>query len=235
MRKSLIYIPVILLMIVGMSCQQSGSVQNVKLETEADSAGYAIGILVGTNNKQQVENAPGGADINLDAMVAAFSVASKGEEGAMTTEEADQVIRRFFEAAGEKEGQLNLETGNAFLEENKSREGVNTTASGLQYEVISEGDGPKPSADDRVRVHYHGTLIDGTVFDSSVERGEPAVFGVGQVIPGWTEALQLMPVGSKWKIYVPSNLAYGERGAGADIGPNTTLIFEVELLEIVEE
>lgn len=218
-----------------MSCQQSGSVKNVKLETEADSAGYAIGILVGTNNKQQVENAPGGADINLDAMVAAFSAASKGEEGAMTTEEADQIIRRFFEAAGEKEGQLNLEAGNAFLEENKSREGVNTTASGMQYEVITEGTGPKPSAEDRVRVHYHGTLIDGTVFDSSVDRGEPAVFGVGQVIPGWTEALQLMPVGSKWKIYLPSDLAYGERGAGADIGPNTTLIFEVELLEIVEE
>jgi FKBP-type peptidyl-prolyl cis-trans isomerase len=235
MRKNLIYLPVIFLMIIGMSCQQSGSVKNVKLETEADSAGYAIGILVGTNNKQQVENAPGGADINLDAMVAAFSAASKGEEGAMTTEEADQIIRRFFEAAGEKEGQLNLEAGNAFLEENKSREGVNTTASGMQYEVITEGTGPKPSAEDRVRVHYHGTLIDGTVFDSSVDRGEPAVFGVGQVIPGWTEALQLMPVGSKWKIYLPSDLAYGERGAGADIGPNTTLIFEVELLEIVEE
>jgi FKBP-type peptidyl-prolyl cis-trans isomerase len=235
MRKNLIYLPVIFLMIIGMSCQQSGSVKNVKLETEADSAGYAIGILVGTNNKQQVENAPGGADINLDAMVAAFSAASKGEEGAMTTEEADQIIRRFFETAGEKEGQLNLEAGNAFLEENKSREGVNTTASGMQYEVITEGTGPKPSAEDRVRVHYHGTLIDGTVFDSSVDRGEPAVFGVGQVIPGWTEALQLMPVGSKWKIYLPSDLAYGERGAGADIGPNTTLIFEVELLEIVEE
>lgn len=235
MRKSLIYLPVIFLMIAGMSCQQSGSVQNVKLETEADSAGYAIGILVGTNNKQQVENAPGGADINLDAMVAAFSAAAKGEEGVMTTEEADQVIRRYFEAAGEREGQLNLESGNAFLEENKSREGVNTTASGLQYEVITEGTGPKPSADDRVRVHYHGTLIDGTVFDSSVDRGEPAVFGVGQVIPGWTEALQLMPVGSKWKIYIPSDLGYGERGAGADIGPNTALIFEVELLEIVEE
>ncbi len=218
-----------------MSCQQSGSVKNVKLETEADSAGYAIGILVGTNNKQQVENAPGGADINLDAMVAAFSAASKGEEGAMTTEEADQIIRRYFEAAGEKEGQLNLEEGNAFLEENKSREGINTTASGLQYEVLTEGTGPKPSADDRVRVHYHGTLIDGTVFDSSIDRGEPAVFGVGQVIPGWTEALQLMSVGSKWKVYIPSDLAYGERGAGADIGPNTTLIFEVELLEIVEE
>ena len=227
--------PVVFLMIIGMSCQQSGSVKNVKLETEADSAGYAIGILVGTNNKQQVENAPGGADINLDAMVAAFSVASKGEEGAMTTEEADQIIRRYFEAAGEKEGQLNLEEGNAFLEENKSREGINTTASGLQYEVLTEGTGPKPSADDRVRVHYHGTLIDGTVFDSSIDRGEPAVFGVGQVIPGWTEALQLMSVGSKWKVYIPSDLAYGERGAGADIGPNTTLIFEVELLEIVEE
>jgi FKBP-type peptidyl-prolyl cis-trans isomerase len=168
-------------------------------------------------------------------MAAAFSAASKGEEGVMTTEEADQIIRRYFEAAGEKEGQLNLEAGNAFLEENKGREGVKTTASGLQYEVITEGTGPIPSAEDRVRVHYHGTLIDGTVFDSSVERGEPAVFGVGQVIPGWTEALQLMPVGSKWKIYVPSELAYGERGAGADIGPNTTLIFEVELLEIVEE
>lgn len=235
MRKSLIYLPAVLLLIVGMSCQQTGSVKDVKLETEADSAGYAIGILVGTNNKQQVENAPGGADINLDAMVAAFSVASKGEEGAMTTEQADQIIRRFFESAGEKEGQLNLEAGNAFLEENKSRDGVNTTASGLQYEVITEGTGPKPTADDRVRVHYHGTLIDGTVFDSSVDRGEPAVFGVTQVIPGWTEALQLMPVGSKWKIYLPSGLAYGERGAGADIGPNTALIFEVELLEIVEE
>jgi FKBP-type peptidyl-prolyl cis-trans isomerase len=235
MRKNLIYLPVVFLMIIGMSCQQSGPVKDVKLETEADSAGYAIGILVGTNNKQQVENAPGGTDINIDAMVAAFNAASKGEEGAMTTDEADQVIRRFFEAAGEKEGQLNLEAGNAFLEANKSREGVKTTASGLQYEVITEGDGPKPSADDRVRVHYHGTLIDGTVFDSSVERGEPAVFGVGQVIPGWTEALQLMSVGSKWKVYIPSNLAYGERGAGADIGPNTTLIFEVELLEIVEE
>ncbi len=235
MRKSLIYLPAVLLLIVGMSCQQTGSVKDVKLETEADSAGYAIGILVGTNNKQQVENAPGGADINLDAMVAAFSAASKGEEGAMTTEQADQIIRRFFESAGEKEGQLNLEAGNAFLEENKSRDGVNTTASGLQYEVITEGTGPKPTADDRVRVHYHGTLIDGTVFDSSVDRGEPAVFGVTQVIPGWTEALQLMPVGSKWKIYLPSGLAYGERGAGADIGPNTALIFEVELLEIVEE
>nr|WP_194074855.1 FKBP-type peptidyl-prolyl cis-trans isomerase [Mariniphaga sediminis] len=218
-----------------MSCQQSGSVKKVKLETAADSAGYAIGILVGNNNKQQIENAPGGGDINVEAMVAAFSIAALEQEGEMTVEEADQVIRSYFEQAGEKESQKNLEEGNAFLEENKSREGVNTTASGLQYEVINEGTGAKPTAEDRVRVHYHGTLIDGTVFDSSVDRGEPAVFGVGQVIPGWTEALQLMSVGSKWKVYIPSDLGYGERGAGGDIGPNSTLVFEVELLEIVEE
>lgn len=234
MKNSLVYLSALLIMIAGMSCNQSGSVKSVKLETAADSAGYAIGILVGTNNKQQVENAPGGSEINLEAMAAAFRLASLEQEGEMTVEEADQVIRRFFESAGEREGQMNLETGNAFLEQNKNREGVNTTTSGLQYEILTEGNGPKPDADDRVRVHYHGTLIDGTVFDSSVERGEPAVFGVGQVIQGWTEALQLMPVGSKWKIYLPANLAYGERGAGADIGPNSTLIFEVELLEIVE-
>lgn len=235
MRNSFFYLPVIILLIAGMGCQQSGSSKKVKLETAADSAGYAIGILVGTNNKQQVDNAPGGSDINLEAMAAAFRVAALELEGEMTMEEADQVVRRFFESAGEREGQLNLEEGNAFLEQNKSRDGVNTTASGLQYEVLVEGDGPVPVADDRVRVHYHGTLIDGTVFDSSVERGEPAVFGVTQVISGWTEALQLMPVGSKWKIYLPSELAYGERGAGANIGPNTALVFEVELLEIVEQ
>ena len=110
-----------------------------------------------------------------------------------------------------------------------------TTPSGLQYEILTEGEGPKPTAEDQVRAHYHGTLIDGTVFDSSVDRGEPAVFALNQVIPGWTEALQLMPVGSKWKIYLPSDLAYGERGGGPTIGPNSTLIFEVELLEIVKD
>ncbi|MDD2381618.1 MAG: FKBP-type peptidyl-prolyl cis-trans isomerase [Mariniphaga sp.] len=204
------------------------------MDTPADSAGYAIGILIGTNNKEQIKNAPGGSTINLETMVAAFRAASMEEEGKMTMEQAEQFIRTFFESEGAKEGQANLEPGNAFLEENKKREGVHTTASGLQYEILSEGTGPKPEASDRVRVHYHGTLIDGTVFDSSVDSGQPAVFGVGQVIPGWTEALQLMPEGSKWKVYIPSNLGYGERGAGAEIGPNSTLIFEVELLEIVK-
>lgn len=225
----------IVLSVVGMSCQPSGSGKDVELNTLADSAGYAIGILVGENNRQQVESAPGGSELNLEAMAAAFRSAALGEEAKMTVEEADQIIRSYFEAEGAKESQLNLEDGNAFLEENQARSEVHTTESGLQYEVLEEGDGPKPGATDRVRVHYHGTLIDGNVFDSSVERGEPAVFGVNQVIPGWTEALQLMPVGSKWKIYLPSELAYGERGAGGDIGPNAVLIFEVELLEIVKE
>ncbi|HZH71079.1 MAG TPA: FKBP-type peptidyl-prolyl cis-trans isomerase [Mariniphaga sp.] len=217
-----------------MSCQPSGSGGNVELNTLSDSAGYAIGILVGENNKQQIQTAPGGEEINLEAMVAAFRQATLGEEGIMTSEEADQIIRNYFEAEGAKQGQLNLEEGNAFLEQNKSRSEVKTTPSGLQYEILEEGDGPVPAAEDQVRVHYHGTLIDGTVFDSSVDRGEPAVFGVNQVIPGWTEALQLMPVGSKWKVYIPAELAYGERGAGGAIEPNSTLIFEVELLEIVK-
>jgi FKBP-type peptidyl-prolyl cis-trans isomerase len=235
MRKSVIYFIGLFLVIAGMSCQQNGGVSDVKLETPADSAGYAIGILVGNNNKEQVNNAPGGADISLEAMVAGFAKAAMGEETELTPEEADQIVREYFTAAGERQGQENLETGNAFLEENKERPEVKVTDSGLQYEVLQEGDGPTPEESDRVRVHYHGTLIDGTVFDSSVDRGEPAVFGVTQVIPGWTEALKMMSVGSKWKIYLPSNLAYGERGAGGDIGPNETLIFEVELLEIVEE
>lgn len=128
--------------------------------------------------------------------------------------------------------QRNLQTGKEFLEENGKRPEVTTTASGLQYEVLKQGDGAKPTADQAVTVHYTGKLIDGTVFDSSVERGEPITFALSQVIPGWTEGLQLMPRGSKYRLFIPSNLAYGERGAGRDIGPNETLIFDVELLDI---
>lgn len=221
-------------MIAGMSCQQMKSGSSVKLETPADSAGYAIGILVGNNNKEQIKNAPGGEDINLEAMAEGFRLSTLEDGGDITVEEADQILRSYFEKAGAKEGQANLEAGNAFLEQNKSRNGITVTESGLQYEVLKQGSGDKPGENDKVKVHYHGTLIDGTVFDSSIERGEPAVFGVNQVIPGWTEALKLMPVGSKWKIYLPSNIAYGEQGAGKDIGPNSTLVFEVELLEIVK-
>ncbi len=126
----------------------------------------------------------------------------------------------------------NASEGEKFLADNGRRKGVTTTASGLQYEVLKAAEGAKPTATDSVSVHYHGTLVSGKVFDSSVERGEPATFPVNGVIPGWTEALQLMPVGSKWKLFIPAKLAYGERGAGQDIGPNSTLVFEVELLKI---
>jgi FKBP-type peptidyl-prolyl cis-trans isomerase len=231
MKNSIIY-GLVIVLALSASCQQGG--KTVKLESNVDSVGYAIGILVGSNNLKQLEAAPDGASINKEAMAAAFRAASMGEEAVITEEQAQSIVQKFFEGAGEREAQKSLEEGNAFLEKNKTREGVTTTESGLQYEILTEGTGPKPSATDQVRVHYHGTLIDGKVFDSSVDRGEPVVFGVSQVIPGWTEALQLMPVGSKWKIYLPSNIAYGEQGAGRDIGPNAALIFEVELLEIVK-
>ena len=132
----------------------------------------------------------------------------------------------------EEQMKANIEEGQKFLEENSKKDGVITLDSGLQYEILTEGDGPKPTANDRVKCHYHGTLIDGNVFDSSVERGQPAVFGVTQVIRGWVEALQLMTVGSKWRLFIPSDLAYGAQGAGDMIGPNTALIFDVELLGI---
>ena len=231
MKNSIIY-GLAVVLALSASCQQGG--KTVKLETSVDSVSYAIGILVGVNNLQQLKNAPGGEELNKDIMSAAFAIASTEGEAKMTEEEAQTVVQSFFEAQGKKDAQDNLEKGNAFLEENAKRPGVTTTESGLQYEVLTEGNGPKPTAEDRVRVHYHGTLIDGTVFESSVERGEPAVFGVGQVIPGWTEALLLMPVGSKWKVYIPSGIGYGERAAGQDIGPNSALIFELELLEIVK-
>jgi FKBP-type peptidyl-prolyl cis-trans isomerase FklB len=151
----------------------------------------------------------------------------------MGAQEAQAIISEFFHALQEKTSEATIIAGKSFLAENAKRYGVVTLASGLQYEVITGGAGETPLASDKVKVHYHGTLIDGTVFDSSVSRGEPATFGVTQVISGWVEALQLMPVGSKWKLFIPSNLAYGAQGAGQQIGPHTTLVFEVELLEII--
>jgi len=231
MRNTIIY-GLVGVLALSASCQQNG--KSVKLESNIDSVSYAIGVLVGSNNLKQLETAPGGTEINKEAMASAFRVASLGEEAALTEEQANGIVQKFFESAGQRQAQKALEEGNKFLETNKARAGVTTTASGLQYEVITAGTGAMPVATDQVRVHYHGTLIDGKVFDSSVDRGEPVVFGVNQVIPGWTEALMLMPVGSKWKIYLPSEIGYGERGAGGDIGPNSVLVFEVELLEIVK-
>jgi len=218
--------------VVLAACQTNNSSKTVTLANENDSASYALGVLIGQNNKQNLDASPGTKDLNMDILINAFEKQVKGGESQMESDQARTIIQGFFKKVSEQEAKKNGDEGEAFLEKNKQREGVVTTESGLQYEVLKEGDGPKPTADQTVKCNYHGTLIDGTVFDSSVERGEPATFKVSQVIPGWTEALQLMPVGSKWKLYIPSDLAYGERGAGKDIGPNSTLIFEVELLDI---
>ena len=203
MRNKIIYLVVIALGIAATACQQNGAVKNVKLETEIDSVSYAIGNNIGVNVIQQFP------DINPDIIAEAIKdVYNKQEKTLFETEqETGAFINAYLRKEMEAKGQKNLEEGNAFLEQNKSREGVHVTESGLQYEILTEGTGEKPTAEDEVRVHYHGTLIDGTVFDSSVERGEQIVFPVNGVISGWTEALQLMPVGSKWKIYLPAHLA----------------------------
>lgn len=199
-----------------------------ELKTQADKFAYSLGLSVASNLLGS-----GVKDVNVDIMALAIKDAYAGKQPQLSPDEANKILQEFMTKLQNEEAAASAAEGEAFLAENKTKEGVTTLPSGLQYEVINEGDGPIPTEKDQVRCHYHGTLINGTVFDSSVQRGEPAVFPVNGVIAGWVEALQLMSVGSKWKLYVPSNLAYGERGAGANIGPNTALIFEVELLAIV--
>lgn len=193
-----------------------------------DKISYALGLSMGNNFLHT-----GIKTLNVEDFAAAIKAVFEGEKPAMSYEEAKQVINEYFASIQAQMLQKNKEEGEAFLAENKKNPKVVTLPSGLQYEILTQGNGPKPKATDRVRCHYHGTLINGQVFDSSVERGQPAVFGVSQVIPGWVEALQLMPVGSRWKLFIPSNLAYGEQGAGDSIAPNSALIFEIELIGIV--
>ncbi|MGB1305984.1 MAG: FKBP-type peptidyl-prolyl cis-trans isomerase [Flavobacteriales bacterium] len=192
-----------------------------------DSVSYSLGISVANNLKSS-----GFESIETQAVASAFSDVFEGNEVKINEEDANMLIQDYFVELSQKKSQEAISTGQAFLDENGKKEGVTTTASGLQFEVLTNGTGATPVETDQVTVHYHGTLVDGTVFDSSVERGQPATFPVNGVIPGWVEALQLMNVGSKYKLYIPSDLAYGERGAGGSIGPNETLIFEVELLSI---
>lgn len=171
--------------------------------------------------------------LDVQSFVKAFTETMNNTTPSMSPREANQVIQDYFSKQQDEMLSRNLDAGRAFLEENGKKEQVISLPSGLQYEVLVEGNGAKPKATDKVKCHYHGTLLNGTVFDSSVERGQPAVFGVNQVIKGWVEALQLMSEGSKWRLFIPSELAYGEQGAGGSIEPNATLIFDVELLEIV--
>ena len=170
--------------------------------------------------------------IEAQAVAKAFTDVFEGNDLDISEEESMTILQDFFRKIQEEKSAEANEAGAAYLDENGAKEGITTTESGLQYEVLVSGDGAKPTTNDQVTVHYHGALIDGTVFDSSVDRGEPATFGVTQVIKGWTEALQLMSVGDKWKLTIPSHLAYGDQGAGGMIGPGSTLIFEVELLSI---
>ena len=193
-----------------------------------DKFSYAIGMGIGQNLLSM-----GAQDINVEDFAKAISAVLNREATEITHQEAREIVNKYFTELEQKMNAENIEKGKAFLAENAKKEGVITLESGLQYEVLTEGNGKKPSATDRVKCHYEGTLIDGTLFDSSIKRGEPAVFGVNQVIKGWVEALQLMSEGSKWRLYIPSDLGYGAQGAGEMIPPHSTLIFDVELIEVL--
>jgi FKBP-type peptidyl-prolyl cis-trans isomerase FklB len=197
------------------------------LTNEIDSLSYAIGVNIGQSLKLQNVNP------NSEILKAAINDILNGSTMAISEAQCGAYIQNYFQKAASAVGNANLKAGNDFLVKNKLKEGVITTESGLQYEVLLAGIGAKPLATEKVKVHYHGTLIDGTVFDSSVDRGTPATFGVTQVIKGWVEGLQLMPMGSKWKFFIPANLAYGANGQGK-IGPNSALVFEVELIDIIK-
>jgi FKBP-type peptidyl-prolyl cis-trans isomerase FklB len=199
-----------------------------KLTGELERFSYALGMSVASNLIKS-----GVKTINPEAFVEAINDTYVGEMPELMPDEANKILESFMAKANQEDSKDNLESGLEFLQKNRSNEGVTELPSGLQYQVIKEGEGDLPLLTDEVKCHYHGSLIDGTVFDSSVERGQPAVFPVNGVIQGWVEALQLMPVGSKWRLYVPPELGYGQQGAGGAIGPNSTLVFDVELLEIV--
>lgn len=200
---------------------------------KVDSMSYAFGMNIGADFAKNIKNIPGGAS-NVDLLIKGFSTAMKGDSTLMTKEFATEFFRKYISEAQAKELEEKKSAGDKFLAENKTKEGVKTTESGLQYQVLVPAEGPKPKATDSVEVHYQGFLLDGTKFDSSVDRGESITFPLNQVIPGWTEGVQLMSVGSKYKLFVPYTLGYGEQGTpnGGPIPGYATLIFEIELLKI---
>ncbi len=200
----------------------------MKYSEELDRVSYCFGLSIASNLISS-----GVTTINAEAFNDAMTTVFAGNMPEIMPDEANNILQDYFEKLQKERGGKAKAAGEKFLAENKDKEGVVTLPSGLQYKILKEGNGPKPKASDTVKCHYEGRLIDGTVFDSSIRRGEPAEFPVGGVIQGWVEALQLMPVGSKWQLYIPSEMAYGSHGAGQAIGPDETLIFDVELLAIV--
>ncbi|MDA3928379.1 MAG: FKBP-type peptidyl-prolyl cis-trans isomerase [Prolixibacteraceae bacterium] len=200
----------------------------MSFESQVEKFSYAIGLSLASNLLQsQIKT------VDLPSLFEAITDVMEGKQPKISPQDANAVIEEHFKTQQASQGAVNAKEGEEFLAKNKSEEGIVVLESGLQYKVLTEGNGPKPKASDKVKCHYHGTLVNGTVFDSSVERGQPAEFPVNGVIGGWIEALQLMTTGSKWRLFIPAHLAYGDNGAGGAIGPKATLIFDVELLEIV--
>lgn len=197
------------------------------LSNDDKKASYALGILVSKNLKAQ-----GGDSLDLESLVIGMREVFEAKECQLTDQEASLFVQSYMQQAMVVKIERAKKEGLAFLAENKTKEGVKETASGLQYKVIASGNGKKPTATDQVTVHYTGKLTDGTIFDSSVERGQPATFGVNEVIAGWTEVIQLMSEGDKWMVFLPSELGYGEQGAGGEIPPHSVLIFEIELIKV---
>jgi FKBP-type peptidyl-prolyl cis-trans isomerase FklB len=218
MKKTLLLASLFCSLICGLQAQTA---------SKMDTISYNLGVLIAQNLKRQGFN-------GIDAAQCGQGIADvlSGKAKDVDLNKANQMVTDYLQAERSKVGEKEIQVGKDFLAKNKTRAEVKSTASGLQYEILKPGAGAKPGPNDKVTVHYHGMLLDGTVFDSSVERGQPATFGVTQVIQGWIEGLQLMPLGAKYKFYIPYDLAYGDRGAGGDIGPYATLIFEVELLKI---
>ena len=227
-RKTFLAVP-----LLGLAYGVCMAAEPVKPTTENDKISYSVGYRLGGDFKRQ------NIEINPDMLIQGMKDAAGEGEPVMTEQEMMNVMTTMANRVKaeqmekqKQQGADNLKAGEAFLAENAGKEGVTTLPSGLQYKVITSGAGKSPQKSDKVTVNYRGTLIDGTEFDSSYSRGKPATFGVGQVIPGWTEALQLMKEGDKWEIYLPAKLAYGERGAGSKIGPHSALVFEVELISV---
>jgi FKBP-type peptidyl-prolyl cis-trans isomerase FklB len=229
MKKSVLALFILITMSINLNAQDQGAAATSKFNSPVDSMSYSFGILIGNNMLVQ-----GVKEINMDLFLEGFNAGYKNGTPGISIDAANKCVQDYFNKQVSEEANMNLEKSNAFLAENAKKEGVVTTASGLQYQIVTPGKGEFPKSTDQVKVHYTGKFIDGKIFDSSIERNEPVVFGVDQVIPGWTEALQLMQPGARWMLYIPPTLGYGEQGAGGVIGPNQALIFEVELIEIVK-